>query len=502
MSVAPKVAVIVGAGPAAWITAIALKRAFQHIPLDVTVIEHGDAPQRGAVISTLPSIRQLHRLIGLDERAFVTETGAAFKIAARHDGWAGEGASFIHPYGEIGVDLQSVHFYKYLAKQAMGGRAPPVEAFSLAAAAARADRFGRPMQDPKSVFGSYTYAFHVDAFAYAALLRTHALKQAVKAAAGHVKDVSIAADGAIEALVLEDGSRIAGDVFVDCSGSEALLMRRMAPEVEDWSGWFSCDRMLQARASENKSLPPYTLTKATRAGWMSRAPLQHSEGAAYVYSSIHLRDDAALHDLGAFVGGDLADAAATPLRQQRRRRFWVKNCVAIGGAALALEPLASTELQVVQLGLSNLVNLFPLSYDQSVEAAEFDRVMGEHAAGLRDFVLAQYRLSAHPLAKEADAPLPDRLQYKLDTFMGSGHILVFDFETFEETDWAALLLGLGCAPTGMGLHFRLHLDALDPRMLEHLSNSIRGAAQSMPPQREYLMRSKLMSAAGDGAAHA
>ena len=38
--------------------------------------------------------------------------------------------------------------------------------------------------------------------------------------------------------------------------------------------------------------------------------------------------------------------------QRRRRRFWERNCVALGASRLELEPLAGADLHLAQLGIA------------------------------------------------------------------------------------------------------------------------------------------------------
>ncbi|MES1200626.1 MAG: tryptophan 7-halogenase [Pseudomonadota bacterium] len=487
--------VVLGRGAAAWLTALGLVKAFPHVALSVMVVVDGRAPGRGRVISTLPSARQLHRLLGLDERELITKTGAAFKIGARHDDWAGPGSSFIHGYGEIGVEFRGVPFYKYLVKRAIAGTPLLVEECALAAAAVKAERFGAPSQNPNSIYGTYTYGYHLEETAYTAFVRAKAVEAGVAVIEDAVlAGISRGGDGCIEALTLDDGRSVAGDMFVDCSETGALIERVAPRGVEDWSGWLGADRMLTARAV-NSSLAPCTQTKAIAAGWMSRSPLQTGEGFAVCYNAQSLSDEKALEQASGFAGRQLEHISMEPLRAGRRHAFWVKNCIAVGASAVMLEPLHGTDLQIVQLGLSNLVSLFPLQRGEGVEAAEYNRLMAEHAIGLRDFVIAHYRLSGHPLTKLANAPMPDRLRYKLDTFASTGHLLIFDFESFEAPDWTSLLFGLGVAPTSIGLHFKLHLDAADPRGVEQMTQSIRTAVQSMPPQSEFLRMAKMTAQA-------
>jgi tryptophan halogenase len=487
-----RIVAVAGSGPMAWIAASALRRAFQHLQLDVCVIDTG--PTRDARIGrwTLPSQRGIHGLLGIVEPHFVQQTGATFKLATEHVGWQGEGSRFLHAHGEIGVEIGGTPFYKFLQREILAGRAEKPESFSLAAAAATLRRFARPVGDGKSLASSFTYSFHLEDVPFTQYLRAHAQRLGVREIAAPLAEVVLGETGGIRALRLADGGILEADYFVDCSGPEARLLNAMGPATrDDWSHWLPCDRMCSALARAESNPPPVTRIVADEWGWSWRAPLANASMAGYVYSSRFVSDEAALATLQRLEPA-CSPSLLTHFSAGRRQQFWLRNCVGLGAAAVELEPLVGADLHLAQIGLAQFIELFPLRQSSEVEAAEYNRLMAENADALRDFTMAHYRAGApRPgdfwAMTRASAP-PPRLAEKLELYGASGRINLLDNETFEETDWAWILMGAGCVPATVELQILLRLAKLPVQQVNALRAQIQQMAASMPPHIEFVRR--------------
>jgi hypothetical protein len=145
---------------------------------------------------------------------------------------------------------------------------------------------------------------------------------------------------------------------------------------------------------------------------------------------------------------------------------------------------------MVQLGISTFIEFFPLDAHSRVEAIEYNRVLTEHVDALRDFTLAHYLTSRRSeLANMSSAPGLERLFQRLELFKSNGRISTFDHETFEELDWAWLLLGSEYWPDTMELHARSNLhEVLRPDAFDSMKSTIERLVSTMPLHRDYLRR--------------
>ena len=481
--------VAVGGGPEAWIAALALNRALRHRKIEIIVVDIGPDANAPLGYWTLPSQRGIHEMIGVREGDLLKRTGASFKFGTEHRGWNGGDSRFLHAHAEIGTDIEGMPFYKYLQLAAMSGRQEKPADFSVSAIAAGLGRFARP-KEGSPLTSNFTYAFHIESAPYLALLRELALAQGVKRIEGALAEVSRCPDGSVEAVVLANGERVGGDLFVDCSGAKAVLMSAIdADEREDWSAWLPCDRQWSSFAAPQNNPPPVTRTLAGDAGWLWWAPLAQYSMVGHVYSSAHTSDDEAMAQLR-----KLAPLQGEPrlhrISAGKRRRPWVRNCVALGDAAIEIEPLAGAQLHAAQIGIGTLIELFPIDTRSQIEAAEYNRIVGEHADALRDFTMAHYRVNTGRAGKFWEAaraePAPARLANKLDLYRANGRIVMLDHESFEEVDWAWLLLGSGCLPATLEAQIQRLMETVSPASVAPLHRQLVELANTMPPHSQYL----------------
>lgn len=76
-----------------------------------------------------------------------------------------------------------------------------------------------------------------------------------------------------------------------------------------------------------------------------------------------------------------------------RRQAWSRNVVAIGLAAGFVEPLESTALHLIQMGIGDLIERFPHAGFDALEIAEYNQRSRARYESVRDFVMLHYHLN-------------------------------------------------------------------------------------------------------------
>ena len=444
--------VIVGADAPAWLSACVLHYALAPAGVNVSVIELPGRARPADVFATLPALEPLHTRLRIDEAKLIGATRGTFTLGKLFTDTGGRAAPFFHAYGSTGTRIDKKEFLPHWLRARRAGFNVGFAEFCLTAAAARHGRMLVP--DPEvEGFGFTDYGYHLPAIPYGAWLKGLALRRGVQVQAAQSVAARLNPDGDIAALDLDGGRQVAGDFFLDVTGSDARLIgAALGVKAQSWRASFVADRALSAFGAPLPAAPIYSEVRACAEGWVSLQASQVCTHLAHVYASDAGSggDDAALRTLARVTRMELRDATVRPLDPGRRLSPWQRNCVAIGESACRFDPIHSVDLQAVQIGLVHLLPLFPVSADYGVERTEYNQNVGAAFERIRDFQQAHYQLNRYgdsAFWQEARAAQPGpELAHKIDAFRARGDVVYYEDETFAIDDWQALLLGHGVLP--------------------------------------------------------
>jgi len=435
----PRHVVVVGRDADLWLTATALRSALASAGVAVTAIELPTRLTPASVYATLPAIESLHARLGVDEATLLRATGGSFSLG--YNTVPPTGAPFFLAHGAYGAPIDGGDFFAFWLKARRFGLTAQLEDFSPTAMAARHGRILLPDEDTES-FGRTDYAYHLPAIAYASMLKSHACR--LGGAMHQAVEVAVERDaetGLIRAVRPDAGPEVAGELFIDASGPDAILIGdALGVGREDWRAFFPFDRRLTGRGKRFASVPGYAELRLSPAGWTALYAGQATTPVVRAYRGSAEDDEAAVAAAAAASGTALTDVAITPVEPAIRDTAWSGNCVAIGASACAFDPLLDLDLHGIQLGIVHLLSLFPTTTAAEAECAEYNRITRPSFERLRDFQSALYLLSGD------SAAAPDSLLHKIETFRARGTIAPMEDETFTSDQWRALFVGLGLMP--------------------------------------------------------
>ena len=336
--------VIVGGGTAGWIAASWFSRRWSN-KLDVTIIDKS-APERvGVGEATLLSFPQVMQNMGYRVEEWFTPIDATYKAGILFPGWGKEDNTIWHPFGFVSIGEENVPMYdiwsnyqdqydiKDLSPLYRSGRNNCIEIDCV----------------------KDTYAYQIDCGKLVRFLQNRVIPTVEYIQSDVTKVVRDGDD--IEKLLLEDGSEVTGDLYIDCTGWKQLLIG--SDNNIDYSDRLFIDSALAGRVNyldKDTEQHPYTDCQALEHGWRWRIPTKSRIGTGYCFNrSITDPDvvaDAFVKHWDNRISKD--ELKLLDWKPQRVKDFWKGNVVSIGLSSGFIEPLESTGLALMIRGCEYL----------------------------------------------------------------------------------------------------------------------------------------------------
>lgn len=407
---------VAGAGLVGLSGAIAFARALPGAEVTLLEVPEDPAALADRLTGTLPCVHRFHAAIGLDEADLVRSGAAMHRIGTRFEDWPAGAKPWYHVFGSHGAPSGGAAFHQLWARTRRAGAALPFHSYAPAAALAAAGRFVHPSDDAASPLSTYSYALRIEPERYREHLLGLVAKLPITRRAGELGGVEPRQDGGVAALRLKDGTTLAADLFLDCAGPSAPVHSAVSQDFESWTALMPFDRVNIGSGPPPASPTPCDTVTRDPGGWCWSSPLQDRTMAVRVST-----------------GGD-----GVPLGAGWRPQGWAHNVLALGDAAVAIDPLHGTNLALAQSGILKALELLPGRDCHPLEIREYNRRRGQEVARVRDFIALHYL--------HGDAIPPESLAITLDQFEARGRLPVFEEETFDSDAWLGALIGLGIVP--------------------------------------------------------
>ncbi|MBY0365899.1 MAG: DUF6445 family protein [Roseateles sp.] len=468
--------VIAGGGTAGWMVAAGLSKCLGK-QCEIRLVESEEIGTVGVGEATIPTLHFLHEILDLEEKEFIQATQATFKLGIHFENWRTVGEHYFHSFGKTGKGHWTAGFQHFWLEARRRGLASDYGDYCLELRAAMDNRFALLPDN------GINYAYHFDATLYGHYLRRYAEALGVQRLEGKIVQVHQAeGSGDITGLALDNGARVEGDFFIDCTGMRALLLgETLGVGYESWSHWLPCDSALAVQTASVGEPVPYTRSIAHPWGWQWRIPLQHRVGNGLVFSSRHISDDEAKAALLANVQGEvLRPPRVIKFTPGQRDVVWKNNVVAIGLSSGFLEPLESTSIHLIQRGLTRLIELFPTDGIRQSDVDEYNAQAREQIEVIRDFIILHYHVTQR--ADSAfwrgcrDMEVPPLLAHRIQHFRDTARIMLRQGELFAENSWVQVMMGQGILPSA---HHPITRNMDDRSLADFLGEMRRDVARTL-----------------------
>ena len=400
--------VIVGGGTAGWLTAARIAKKHsnkKHQPVSVTLIESPNIKTIGVGEGTWPTLRETLEAIGISESDFIRECSATFKQGAQFVSWTRNDASeaYFHPFN-LPIGLSSMGLAPYWIE----GVCQDKKAF--ADTVDHQARLSCQGLAPKAITtpeyrAINNYAYHLDTHRLGEFLKKHSVDNlGVKHLVGDVTKVNLDEDGYIKSLDVKDTDRLAGDLFIDCTGARSLLLgQAMEVSFKSCQDTLFVDTAIAAQLphdQEDQEIACHTISTAQSSGWIWNIGLQHRCGIGHVFSSSHTTSEQAERELRDYIDG-ITKGASKDLSYRQlkihngyRETPWVKNCVGVGLAAGFVEPLEASAIMLLESYAKFIAERLPHDRESMEQISiSFNNTMKHRWERIIDFLKLHYAIT-------------------------------------------------------------------------------------------------------------
>jgi tryptophan 6-halogenase len=450
---------IVGGGTAGWMTALILARSLMEQGVEITLVESPTVGIIGVGEGSTPWLRGFFDSLNIEEAEWMPECHATYKNGITFDGWSTKPgrASYFHPFASMLDNLTMTQFVQNTDARIRGADvcADP-DRFFIASRLARKHLAPKPAEHfPFDIWHGY----HFDAVLLGQFLHKKALQRGVRYQTAHVTHANLDEHGAIASVSTREGTTLAADLFVDCTGFAGLLIDKAlkTPFISFAENLFN-DSAVAMPTPIGATIPSETVSTAMKHGWAWKIPLTQRFGNGYVYSSQFCSADQAETELRERLGLLDSDTPARHLKMRigRVTKHWNKNCLAVGLSQGFIEPLEATALLFIQQTASAFVDFLEKGDLSESAQARFNTQVNEHFEGTRDYIVTHYKTNSRTdteywRANAANLNLSEPLKQLLNLWMSGNSIAPMVRKQalgrgYPVFSWYSIMAGMGIFP--------------------------------------------------------
>jgi 2-polyprenyl-6-methoxyphenol hydroxylase-like FAD-dependent oxidoreductase len=458
--IANKHIVILGGGTAGWMAANLMAVKWQNKGIQISLVESPSIGTIGVGEGSTPQLKSFFEQMGVDENEWMPACHATYKNGIRFNGWSSRKGfeSYFHPFASR-IDAFSAPALFYNSVHRRKGINVDCHPDRFYLSAKLAEQHKSPIPDHNFPF-PIGYGYHFDANLLGQFLSIKAISKGVKHIQAKVLNVGMQTNGDIANLQLDNGNQISADIFIDCSGFSGVLIQQAlkVPFVSFKENLFN-DRAVAIPSPVSRPLRSHTISTTMKHGWAWDIPLTNRVGNGYVYSSDYCSAEQAEIELRTKLNLLDSDVEARHLKMKvgRVEKHWFRNCLAVGLSQGFIEPLEATALHFVQETIERFIAVNEKCDFSTQHQDEFNQVINQRFEGIRDYIVAHYRLSSRDdtdywLENSANPHISKQLKQIVQGWMAAEDIS----QTIQNAklqsyyppfSWLCILAGYGIFPT-------------------------------------------------------
>lgn len=403
-----------------------------------------------------PEAYQFNLQYGVTEPELILQTDTTFTFGSHFKSWGHNQRTWMQCFHLPFTVTSGVELHHFMTRH----NAVLGDYLISAQAAAQGTFAHPPVDNPQSPLSRAEYGYHFDPSQWSSIFFNKVDKTRVKVVIDDIQSIK-QSQGNIDYVQLNDGIKFQADLYIDCSGTSSQLLSKLNKN-------FECQRTVrlssQTQGNKQTGSACRTIT-GTEYGWQLVTPLREKDVIVSLFEPSFEDKKSECHsvDIG------------------HRNGAWKGNCVGIGHAVYALEPITPAPYILVKKDIERLLELIPVSHDIQIERQEYNRLFQNDVAHAELFHSALY-------ARQRDIgdDVCEKLDRKLTQYFHRGILTSYDFEPFNEQDWAILHAGLGRIPSRYNrMAEQVNFEKMQSN-LDSVRAGIAHLASKMPPHHIYL----------------
>ena len=431
---------IVGGGTAGWLTAAYISHNFPD--LKITVVDKEIGNSIGVGEATLLQFKPFMDECGFDYSEWMLETNAGYKAAIMFTNWTQPKNDIWHPFFKTRKSINNLPIWELWTKnQDLDFKKYALSSYDVSVLHNSVDF---------NTIGNYAY--HVDCGKLVLYIQEK-IKDKISIIRSEVVEIINKDDDVIEHLKLKDGTVVASDIFVDCTGFQQIL-RKPKKRIDLMGRLFVNTAVVCQVPYQNKSeeFKPYAVCDATDHGWLWKIGVANRIGSGMIFNrNITEVEEAKEYFVNYWDNRIKKDSVRVinwdPFYIEDQ---WAGNVVNIGLSAGFLEPLESTGIGLITSGVTQLGNAVRERRYTKIDIDYYNlnfKLLYEDAV---DFISAHYANNKRQTkfwnyVNKTFCP-SDRMNYHLSELKRSEKPLSWDgrwTSFFGGLNWSLLLIQLG-----------------------------------------------------------
>ncbi|MBU3005994.1 tryptophan 7-halogenase [Paraglaciecola arctica] len=409
-----------------------------------------------------PEAYQFNLKYGVTEPQLILETDSTFSFGTHFNEWGNHNRTWMQCFHLPFAATAGVELHHFMTRHGTS-----LGDFLISAQAAMKGTFAHPPTDNlQSPLSRAEYGYHFDPVQWSAVFYKQTDKTRIEIIHGDITRVKQSQNqgenqNQIDYVELDDGTKQQADLYIDCSGTDSKLLASLAEDfVKQRAVNISTDTHAVGQTG-----PAYRLISGGESGWQSVTPLRDNNQILSLFES----------------STDRENENCQTFELGRRRQAWKGNCLGIGHSVYALEPITPAAYILLKKDIERFLELIPVKPETHIESQEYNRRAQDDIIHAELFHRAMY--AGQGELGDVDC---EKLDRKLSQYLHRGIVAAYDFEPFNQQDWAILHAGLGRVPK----RYDRMAEQVDfqqtQKNLDRMRAGIAHLAASMPAHHVYL----------------